>query len=85
MIKYVVEYGFVNREGACISYERDNIFDVLEQAQLYVDIHSISLSDNEYYTIWSCDVESGDMEFEDIIHTVYANDDAKEKYECIYY
>lgn len=63
MIKYIVEYGFVNREDVCTSYECDNIFDILEKAQLYVDSYSHLLRDNEYFTIWYYDDEKEDFEF----------------------
>lgn len=63
MIKYIVEYGFINREGACISYECDSEFDILEKAQLYVDSYSFLLHDDKYLTIWYYDDENEDYEF----------------------
>lgn len=85
-MKYVIEQGFIDR-GAHISceggYYDGKIFDSEEEAIKYAMEHrDMLLSDNEYFEIDELD---DNMEFVDVVETIYANEEAKEKYECIYY
>lgn len=85
-MKYVIDKGFIDR-GAHISCENgyldDKIYDSEEEAIKYAMEHrDMLLSDNEYFEVNKLD---DDMEFVDVVETIYASDEAKEKYECIYY
>ena len=85
-MKYVINEGFIDR-GSHISCENgyldDKIFDNEEEAIKYAIEHrDMLLSDRNYFEINKLD---DDMEFVDVVYTVYANEEAKEKYECILY
>ena len=86
-MKYVIDKGFIDR-GAHISCKYDylcydeKVFDNEEEAIKYAKEHSFMLSDNEYFDVNKLD---DDMELVDVVETIYANEEAKEKYECIYY
>ena len=85
-MKYVIDKGFIEK-GTHISCENGyldgKVFDSEKEAIEYAMEHrDMLLSDNEYFDINELD---DNMEFVDVVETVYASDEAKEKYECIYY
>lgn len=58
MIKYIVESGMIDSKGNYISYECDQSFDTIEDANLYVDNHICMITHSQYYTIWCYDCEN---------------------------
>ena len=84
-MKYVINEGFIDR-GAHISceggYYDGKIFDSEEEAIKYAIEHrDMLLSDRNYFEVDKLD---DDMEFMDVVETIYANEEAKEKYEMLY-